>query len=104
MGQSRGWFANRNSITPSRALWVSGELVLTTMPGCTGQAHDATGFGALSTSTRHIRQLPAIMSFLVRDIVSGAFGRRVSGTVASGILMVAISENIHGQCLIIIRA
>lgn len=64
MGQSRGWLANRNSITPSLALCVSGEFVLTTMPGCTGHAQDATGFGARSTSTRHIRQLPAMRSFL----------------------------------------
>ena len=47
-----------------------GELVLTTIPGCTGHAHDATGLGERSTSTRHMRQLPAIMSFLLRDIVS----------------------------------
>ena len=40
---------------PSLALCVKGESVLTTMPGCTGQAHEATGFGARSTSTRHIR-------------------------------------------------
>jgi hypothetical protein len=33
----------------------SGEFVLTTMPGCTGQAQEATGFGARSTSTRHIQ-------------------------------------------------
>lgn len=52
-------------MTPSRALCVRGELVLTTMPGWTGQAHDATGFGAFSTSTKHIRQFPAIMSFLL---------------------------------------
>jgi len=73
-------------MTPSRALCVSGESVLTTMPGCTGQAHDATGLGARSTSTRHIRpihvsycvdrrtssgvQFPAIMSFLTVDLVT----------------------------------
>ncbi len=55
---------------PSLALCVRGEFVLTTMPGCTGQAHDATGFGDLSTSTKHIRQLPAIINFL-RDVSSG---------------------------------
>lgn len=42
-------------MTPSLALCVMGELVLTTIPGWTGHAHDATGFGARSTSTRHIR-------------------------------------------------
>ena len=51
-----------------------GELVLTTIPGWTGHAQDATGFGTLSTSTKHIRQFPAIMSFL----------RGVSGVERSG--------------------
>jgi hypothetical protein len=74
MGQSRGWLASRNSITPSRALCVRGELVLTTIPGWTGHAHDATGFGALSTSTKHIRQFPAIMSFLLWGSVIVRFG------------------------------
>lgn len=44
-------------MTPSLALWTSGEFVFTTIPGCTGQAHEATGFGARSTSTRHIRPI-----------------------------------------------
>ena len=48
---------------PSRALWTRGESVLTTMPGCTGHAQEATGLGARSTSTKHIRQLPAIINF-----------------------------------------
>lgn len=50
-------------MTPSLALCVSGLFVLTFIPGCTGHAHDATGLGAFSTSTRHILQFPAIMSF-----------------------------------------
>ena len=74
-------------MTPSLALCVSGESVLTTIPGCTGHAQDATGFGALSTSTKHIRpfdllviypssdrtlyvQFPAIISFLEPYLVS----------------------------------
>jgi hypothetical protein len=32
------------------------------IPGITGIAHDATGFGLFSTSTKHIRQFPAIDS------------------------------------------
>ena len=70
-------------MTPSRALCVRGELVLTTMPGCTGHAQDATGFGALSTSTRHIRQLPAIINFLFFSLsvlsVRGALGWALVG-------------------------
>jgi len=62
MGQSRGWFTNRNSITPSRALRVISEFVLTRHPFITGMAHAATGFGDFSTSTRHILQLPATES------------------------------------------
>ena len=51
---------SRNSITPSRAFFTSGVVVLMFMFGITGMAHDATGFGDFSTSTRHIRQLPAM--------------------------------------------
>ena len=34
------------------------------MPGVTGVAQAGNGFGAFSTSTRHMRQLAAIDSFL----------------------------------------
>ena len=59
----------RNSITPSRAFFTIGDLVLTT-GGCpsgpgrksrTCMAHDAAGFGGPpTTSTRHMRQFPAM--------------------------------------------
>src|SRR6186997_3686687 len=57
-------------MTPSRALRTIGDLVLTTGaspfgPGRqsrTPQAHDATGLGEPDSSTRHMRQLPAIES------------------------------------------
>src|SRR6478672_2282392 len=70
IGQSSGWLISRNSITPSRALRTIGDLVLTTGgspfgPGRqsrTPQAQLATGFGEPFSSTRHIRQLPAIDS------------------------------------------
>src|SRR5213593_3054624 len=70
IGQSSGWLISRNSITPSRALRTIGVLVLTTGgsplgPGRqsrTAQAQDATGFGEPDSSTRHMRQLPAIES------------------------------------------
>jgi hypothetical protein len=48
-------------MTPSLALWTSGEFVLTTMPGWTGHAHDATGLGAFSTSTKHIRPILSVL-------------------------------------------
>src|SRR5882757_2345637 len=68
IGQSSGWLISRNSITPSRALRTIGVLVLTTGgsplgPGRqsrTPQAQLATGLGEPFTSTRHMRQLPAI--------------------------------------------
>lgn len=44
---------------PSRARRVSSEFVLILHPFITGMAHAATGFGLFSTSTKHIRQLPA---------------------------------------------
>src|SRR5437016_2350826 len=61
---------SRNSITPSRALRTIGDLVLTSGgsplgPGRqsrTPQAQDATGLGEPDSSTRHMRQLPAIES------------------------------------------
>src|SRR5580658_3049882 len=61
---------SRNSITPSRAFLTMGDLVLTAGgsplgPGRqsrTPQAQLATGFGEPATSTRHIRQLPAMDS------------------------------------------
>ena len=62
---------SRNSITPSRAFLTIG-LVVLTCGGCpsgpgrksfTCIAHDAAGFGGPpTTSTRHIRQFPAMLS------------------------------------------
>ena len=62
---------SKNSITPSRAFFTIGEVVFT-CGGCpsgpgrrsfTCIAHDAAGFGGPpTTSTRHIRQFPAIDS------------------------------------------
>ena len=70
IGQSSGWLISRNSITPSRALRTIGVLVWTSGgsplgPGRqsrTPQAHDAIGLGEPLSSTRHMRQLPAIDS------------------------------------------
>src|ERR1700712_5149362 len=70
IGQSSGWLMRRNSIPPSRAFLTIGDLVTTVGaspfgPGRqsrTPQAQDATGFGAPLSSTRHMRQLPAIDS------------------------------------------
>src|SRR5262245_59188509 len=70
IGQSSGWLISRNSITPSRALRTIGVLVLTAGgspfgPGRqsrTPHAHEATGFGEPLSSTKHMRQLPAIDS------------------------------------------
>ena len=59
---------SRNSITPSRAFFTIGVLVLMTLglPSLLGgrsltpMAQEATGLGLPCTSTRHMRQLPAI--------------------------------------------
>ena len=61
---------SRNSITPSRAFFTILERVKTSGgspfgPGRqsrTPQAQDATGLGEPLSSTRHMRQLPAIDS------------------------------------------
>src|SRR4030088_1088697 len=70
IGQSSGWLMSRNSITPSRAFFTSLDLVLTSGasplgPGRqsrTAKAQLATGWGEPLSSTRHMRQLPAIDS------------------------------------------
>ncbi len=52
---------SRNSITPSRAFFTVFVRVKTS-GGSPDSAHDACGFGRPFTSTRHMRQLPAIES------------------------------------------
>ena len=59
MGQSSGWLISRNSSTARRAATACSDWTRTTMPGDTGVAHDGTGFGLFSMSTRHIRHEPA---------------------------------------------
>ncbi len=54
---------SRNSITPLRAFSTIGELVMISWPSAAGRAHEACGLGGPGfTSTRHMRQLPAIDS------------------------------------------
>ena len=55
---------SRNSITPCWALSALSLRVRTIMPCVTGVAQAGIGLGAFSISTRHIRQLAAIDSFL----------------------------------------
>src|SRR6185503_19870258 len=70
IGQSSGWLMSRNSITPSRAFFTMGVRVLTTGGSPLGpgrqsrtlQAQLATGLGEPTSSTKHMRQLPAIDS------------------------------------------
>ena len=54
----------RNSITERWASREVSEVVKTFMPSMTGVAQAGSGFGARSTSTRHIRQFAATESFL----------------------------------------
>jgi hypothetical protein len=47
------------------AFWAEmalGDCVKTFMPSAIGVAHAGIGFGAFSTSTRHMRQLAAMLS------------------------------------------
>ena len=55
---------SRNSITPWRAFFTIGELVMISWPWAAGRAQDAWGLGGPGfTSTKaHVRQLPAIDS------------------------------------------
>ena len=51
-------------MTPACAATAFAECVCTFMPSLTGVAQAGSGFGAFSTSTRHMRQLAAMDSFL----------------------------------------
>ena len=53
---------SRNSITPFCAVFATGDWVRTFIPSVTGVAQAGSGLGAFSTSTRHMRQLAAIVS------------------------------------------
>ena len=55
---------SRNSITDFWALMTLSVLVCTTMPWVTGVAQAGIGLGAFSMSTKHMRQLAAMLSFL----------------------------------------
>jgi hypothetical protein len=50
MGQSKGWFIKRNSITDFCAILALIEVVQIFMPLATGVAQAGKGFGAFSTS------------------------------------------------------
>ncbi len=63
IGQSSGWLMSRNSMVAFWAAMARGERVKTFMPSITGVAQAGIGFGARSTSTRHIRQFAAMLSF-----------------------------------------
>ena len=54
---------SRNSITERWARRAASDAVKTFMPSITGVAQAGSGFGARSTSTRHIRQFAATESF-----------------------------------------
>ncbi len=55
---------SRNSITLFCAWTASSECVHAFMPSVAGVAHAGKGLGAISTCTRHMRQLAAIDNFL----------------------------------------
>jgi len=55
---------SKNSITDCCALIAFSLWVRTIMPCVTGVAQAGMGLGAFSTSTKHMRQLAAIESFL----------------------------------------
>src|ERR1051326_7436765 len=121
IGQSSGWLISRNSITPSRAFFTIGVLVLTTGgspfgPGRqsrTPQAHEATGFGEPFSSTRHMRQLPAIdrrswkqkrgisapaASHACNSVYSAGTSISLSSTISLVIAVSGLSESAVGWC------
>ncbi len=54
---------SRNSIVARCAATALGDFVKTFMPSATGVAQAGKGLGAFSTSTKHMRQLAAIVNF-----------------------------------------
>src|SRR5215217_33132 len=110
---------SRNSITPSRALRTIGDRVLTWGgspfgPGrqsLTAQAQDAIGFGEPTSSTRHMRQLPAIdrrswkqkrgisapaASHACSSVYSGGTSMSVPSTMSLVILPPSLRRHAHG--------
>src|SRR5215211_723184 len=101
---------SRNSITPSRAFLTVGDLVDTAGgspfgPGRqsrTAQAQDATGFGAPFSSTRHMRQLPAMDSRSwkqKRGISAPATSQAWSSVYSAG-----TSTSVPSTTILVIRA
>src|SRR3954462_6730864 len=98
-------------MTPSRAFLTIGVLVLTTGgspfgPGRqarTPQAQDATGFGEPFSSTRHMRQLPAIdsRSWKQKRGISAPAASHAWSSVYSGGTSISLSSTIS---LVIRRA
>ena len=58
IGQSSGWFANRNSMTPCCAVLVLVEALCIFILGATIVEQAGIGLFMPSTSTRHILQFP----------------------------------------------
>src|SRR5215204_6054598 len=101
IGQSSGWLISRNSITPSRAFFTIGVLVLTAGgsplgPGRqsrTPQAQEATGLGEPTSSTRHMRQLPAIdvpPEYTLLQACEAAGGTSISLPSTMSLVMLAL--------------
>ncbi len=61
MAQSTGWFRSRNSITARWLSWTRALLVWMTIPSAIGVWQAGTSLGELLTSTRHMRQLAAML-------------------------------------------
>ena len=59
MGQSRGWFARRNSRMPRCPSLTRGVWVRTTMSSPASCVQEVTSLGIFSISTRHIRHAPS---------------------------------------------
>src|SRR5213079_409341 len=112
-----GWLISRNSITASRALRTIGVFVRIAGgspfgPGRqsrTPQAHEATGLGEPLSSTRHMRQLPAIdrRSWKQKRGISAPAAAQAWSNVYSGwtsialpsIMSLVMADSLRAFCL-----
>ena len=77
-------------MTPSRALWTTGVLVKTLLPGIAGIAHDATGLGDRST---WISACP----FVLAVSIACTYLHKTHSAVTSNRQSVVVTESGHGS-------
>ena len=89
----------RNSITPSRAFFTRGVVVLMFMLGMTGIAHDATGLGGFSGGQAHAAGAgdgQALMVAEAGNVHASLLARLEHGDALRDVRLHAVDEHRHG--------